>query len=61
MQSCLIARKEIGEADILIEPLVSPAGLNDAQGRERARKAGFDATKAISNRWESLISERRAN
>lgn len=42
-QSCIIARDEMGEADVLISPSVVLAGADDALGRERARQAGYDA------------------
>ena len=45
-QSCLLSDPETTSADVLIAPSVSPAGTDDAQGRERARRQGYEATVA---------------
>jgi NTE family protein len=58
VQSCLISRPEIDDADVLIAPVVSPAGVNDAAGRERARLAGYDAAKAAESRWQAVMAGR---
>jgi NTE family protein len=58
VQSCLISRPEIDNADVLIAPVVSPAGVNDAVGRERARLAGYDAAKAAASRWQAVMASK---
>jgi len=46
VQSCLLSRQEGGSADVLIAPAIAPAGMSDAEGRETARRRGYDATTA---------------
>jgi NTE family protein len=45
-QSCLLADAELAEADLVIAPSVAPAGLDDAAGRESARRLGYEAASA---------------
>lgn len=45
-QSCLLAASETASADVLIAPAVVPAGTDDAQGREAARRQGYEAALA---------------
>ncbi|HDV6325025.1 TPA: patatin-like phospholipase family protein [Burkholderia cenocepacia] len=59
VQSCLIAQNELAEADVLIAPAVSPAGAQDAAGRERARQAGYDAAKSAAPQLEALLRRRQ--
>lgn len=56
-QSCLIAQNELAEADVLIAPAVSPAGAQDAAGRERVRQAGYDAAKSAAPQLEALLRQ----
>lgn len=44
-QSCLIAQDELATADLLIAPPIAPAGIDDAAGREAARKLGYEAAR----------------
>jgi NTE family protein len=37
---------ELADADVVIAPVVSPSGINDASGRELARRKGYDAAVA---------------
>lgn len=55
VQSCIISHKEMEEADILIAPAVARAGADDAQERERARQAGYDAAKSVISRVKALM------
>jgi NTE family protein len=57
VQSCLIAQNELAEADVLIAPAVSPAGAQDAAGRERAWQAGYDAAKSAAPQLEALLRQ----
>ncbi len=45
-QSCLLSGPEAASADVLIAPAVAPAGTDDAQGRETARRQGYEAATA---------------
>lgn len=45
-QSCLLAAAELVEADVVIAPSIAPAGIDDAQGRENARRLGYEAARA---------------
>ncbi|WP_248112052.1 patatin-like phospholipase family protein [Ralstonia pseudosolanacearum] len=56
-QSCLLAQSELVEADVVIAPVVSPAGAQDATGRERARQAGYDAAKSAAPQLEAILWE----
>ncbi|MBO9687199.1 patatin-like phospholipase family protein [Roseateles chitosanitabidus] len=47
VQSCLLSRQEAGSADVLIAPAVAPAGIRDAEGRETARRRGYEAASAV--------------
>ena len=60
VQSCLIAQNELAEADVLIAPAVSPAGAQDAAGRERARQAGYDAARSAAPQLEALLRQRHS-
>ncbi|WP_323883446.1 patatin-like phospholipase family protein [Aeromonas caviae] len=42
-QSCMLARPEAESADVLLTPAAKPAGINDAEGREMARRLGYQA------------------
>ncbi|WP_266268354.1 patatin-like phospholipase family protein [Klebsiella variicola] len=42
-QTCQLARPEADSADVLITPVVKPAGINDTEGRETARLQGYRA------------------
>lgn len=46
VQSCLLSRQEAGSADVLIAPAIAPAGMSDAEGRETARRRGYEAATA---------------
>lgn len=46
VQSCLLSRQEAGSADVLIAPAIAPAGMGDAEGREAARRRGYEAATA---------------
>lgn len=46
MQSCLLSGPEAASADVLIAPAVAPAGTDDIQGRETARRQGYEAAMA---------------
>lgn len=46
LQSCLLSRPEAASADVLIAPAVAPAGMDDAKGREDARRLGYAAAVA---------------
>lgn len=55
-QSCLLAREEMQEADVLVAPSVTSAGADDAIGRARARKAGYEAGKAAMARLKTMLA-----
>ncbi|MGM3193224.1 hypothetical protein ACS25B_20265 [Dickeya dadantii subsp. dieffenbachiae] len=40
---CLLASPEADSADVLVTPAVKPAGINDANARETARRLGYQA------------------
>lgn len=46
VQSCLLSRPEAASADLLIAPAIAPAGVDDAEGRETARRLGYEAAVA---------------
>lgn len=46
VQSCLLSRQEAVSADVLIAPAIAPAGMSDAEGRETARRRGYEAATA---------------
>lgn len=46
VQSCLLSRPEAASADVLIAPPIAPAGIDDASGRELARRLGYEAAVA---------------
>lgn len=46
VQSCLLSRPEAASADVLIAPAIAPAGVDDAEGRETARRLGYEAARA---------------
>jgi NTE family protein len=60
-QTCLISQNELAEADVLITPAVSPVGANDADGRERARQAGYDAAKSAAPQLKAVLALRPPN
>ncbi|MCA0175962.1 MAG: patatin-like phospholipase family protein [Proteobacteria bacterium] len=45
-QSCLLSGPEAASADVLIAPAIAPAGVDDAEGRETARRLGYEAAIA---------------
>jgi len=45
-QSCLLSNPEAASADVLIAPAIVPAGVDDPQGRETARRRGYEAATA---------------
>ena len=45
-QSCLVAAPEMAEADVLIAPPISVAGVSAKDEQERAIQAGYDAARA---------------
>ncbi|RQR78990.1 patatin [Burkholderia sp. Bp8977] len=45
-QSCLLSGPEAASADVLIAPPIAPAGMDDAEGRETARRLGYEAVVA---------------
>jgi NTE family protein len=46
-QSCLIARQEVAEADILISPSVGAMKMSDTQQQDRAVESGYMAARAV--------------
>lgn len=46
VQGCLLSGPEAASADVLITPAVAPAGIDDAEGRETARRLGHEAAVA---------------
>ncbi len=46
VQSCLLSGPEAASADVLITPAVAPAGVDDSEGRETARRLGREAATA---------------
>lgn len=46
MQSCQLSLPEAASADVLIAPAITPAGIDDAEGRETARRLGYEAVAA---------------
>lgn len=46
VQSCLLSRSEAASADVLIAPAIAPAGIDDAESRETARRRGYEAATA---------------
>lgn len=45
-QSCRLADAELADADVVIAPSIEPAGVDDAAGREEARRLGYEAATA---------------
>lgn len=55
MQSCLPSRPEAASADVLIAPAIALAGVDEAEGRETARRLGYDAARdALPALWTAL-------
>lgn len=46
VQSCLVARQEMAEADVLIAPAVSVSGMSAKDEQDRAILAGYEAVRA---------------
>lgn len=57
-QSCLLSGPEAALADVLIAPAIVPAGLDDAEGRETARRLGHEAAAAQLPALRSVLQQR---
>lgn len=57
-QSCLLSRPELSSADVLIAPAIAPAGVDDAEGRETARRLGYEAAAAQLPELLSVLQQR---
>ncbi|SFD58416.1 patatin-like phospholipase family protein [Paracidovorax konjaci] len=58
VQSCLLSGPEAASADVLIAPAIAPAGVNDAPGRETARRLGYEAATAQLPALLSVLRQR---
>lgn len=58
VQSCLLSRAELADADVVIAPAVSPGGINDASGQELARRKGYEAAMAALPAVQAAIRAR---
>ncbi|WCM92309.1 patatin-like phospholipase family protein [Acidovorax sp. NCPPB 2350] len=55
-QSCLLSGPETSSADVLIAPAIALTGVNDAEGRETARRLGYEAAAAqLPELWSVLL------
>lgn len=50
-QSCLLAKAEIVQADVLIAPQLNVPGMSSKEAQERVMQAGYDATLAALRDW----------
>lgn len=57
-QSCLLSNPEAASADVLIAPAIAPAGVDDAEGRETARRLGYEAAAAQLPKLLSVLQQR---
>lgn len=57
-QSCLLSGPEAASADVLVAPAIAPAGVDDAKGRETARRLGYEAAVAQLPALRSLLQHR---
>lgn len=57
-QSCLLSGPEAASADVLIAPAIAPAGMDDAEGRETARRLGHEAAVAQLPALLSVLQQR---
>lgn len=57
-QSCLLSGPETASADVLIAPAITPAGVDDAEGRETARRLGYEAAAAQLPKLLSVLHQR---
>ncbi|WP_338300673.1 patatin-like phospholipase family protein [Pandoraea sputorum] len=57
-QSCLLSGPEAASADVLIAPAISPTGVDDAKGREIARRLGYEAAIAQLPKLMSILQQR---
>lgn len=55
VQSCLVAKQEMAEADILIAPSVSVSGISAKDEQDRAILAGYEAVRAALPRFKSQL------
>lgn len=52
-QSCLVARPEMAEADLLIAPTLLVPEMSDRPSQERTIEAGYQATRTALASWRS--------
>lgn len=57
-QSCLLSGPEAESADVLIAPVITPAGVGDAEERELARRLGHDAAVAALPALQAALRQR---
>lgn len=58
VQSCLLSGPEAASADVLITPAIAPAGVDDAEGREVARRLGHAAAVAALPALQTALRDR---
>lgn len=58
-QSCLLSGPEAASADVLIAPAIMPAGLDDVEGREMARRLGHEAAVAQLPALHAVLQHNR--
>lgn len=56
-QSCMVARPEMAEADLLIAPVVEVPGLSATDEQARAIQAGYDAALAALGENSGLLKQ----
>lgn len=59
VQSCLLSGPEAASADVLITPAIAPAGIDDAEGREAARRLGHAAAIAALPALQAALLRHR--